>query len=267
MTTADAFDEPAPRSSYAARAFFLQYNLILLGGSALFSLASASPLPLAAGAGAELLWLLIGSNLGSVRRWLDGREASAETPAPAAAPEPAPPPPPVFDRVYEHRVNLLEQAFKELKALASVRSEPTFARSLTQLDGLRATFLGLCESHQGTTRFLEATPEAELASEVDRLQGALASELDLGAKLGIRQALVLARRRVEQRQGLLTELSTLSLRIETIERAVAHILRQGRALGGNAQLAAELDALVGQVGTTGGSGGTATAGAAGTTGR
>jgi len=245
MTTAEAFDEPAPRSSYAARAFFLQYNLILLGGSALFSLASASPLPLAAGASAELLWLLIGSNLGSVRRWLDGREPVAEAPA---TPEPTPPPPPVFDRVYEHRVNLLEQAFKELKALAGVRSEPTFVRSLGQLDGLRATFHALCESHQGTTRFVEATPEAELASEVDRLQGVLAAERDLGAKLGIRQALVLARRRVEQRQAMITELSTLSLRIETIERAVAHILRQGRALGGNAQLAAELDAVVAQVG-------------------
>jgi hypothetical protein len=246
MTHAETLDEPAPRSSYAARAFFLQYNLILLGGSGLFSLASASPLPLVAFAGAELLWLLLGSNLGSVRRWLDRREIRVEEPAPPSAVEPAKAP--VFDRVYQQRVNLLEEAFSELRALAGARPEPTFQRSLRQLDGLRASFHALCESHQGTTRFLEATPEAELASEVERLQQALAAEHDLGAKMGIRQALVLARRRVEQRHALITELTTLALRIETIERAVAHLVRQGRTLGGNAQLGAELDALVAQIG-------------------
>jgi len=257
MTTTDALDEPLPRSSYAARAFLLQYNLILLGGAALFSLASASPLPLVAFAGIELLWLAIGSNLGEVRRWLDRREVFAEESEPPTPVEPASAPPaaPVFERVYEHRVNLLEQAFKELKGLGEDRSDPIFQRSLGQLDGLRASFLALCESHQGTTRFFETTPEAELANEVERLQRTLAAEQDLGAKLGIRQALVLARRRVEQRHALTTELSTLSLRIETIERAVAHLVRQGRALGGNAQLAAELDAIVAQVGTGSASGG------------
>lgn len=256
MTSADTFDEPAPRPSYAARAFFLQYNLILLAGSGLFSLAGASPLPVVGFAGVELLWLAVGSNLGSVRRWLDRRELFAQKPAtlaaePEAEPEPIPVQAPVFDRVYEHRVNLLEQAFSELKGLAGARSEPMFKRAIGQLDGLRATFVTLCESHQRTTRFLEATPEAELASEVDRLQLVLAAEKDLGAKLGVRQALVLARRRVDQRQAFLSELGTLSLRIETIERAVAHLLRQGRALGGNAQLAVELDALVAQVAPAG----------------
>ena len=54
-------------TSYLGAAFTVQYNLILLGGSALFSLASASPIPIAIGAGAELLWLAIGPRLSSFR--------------------------------------------------------------------------------------------------------------------------------------------------------------------------------------------------------
>src|SRR5688500_12969254 len=101
MSNASALTAPpSERPSYAARAFFLQYNLILLGGSALFSLAAASPWPLAIGFGAEFLWLAIGSNLGAVRRWFDRREVFAEA-MPAAPVEPEPAPLAPLDREYQ----------------------------------------------------------------------------------------------------------------------------------------------------------------------
>ena len=46
------------RGGYRRRAFFLQYNLILLFGAGAFAAASASWAPLAMGAALELLWLL-----------------------------------------------------------------------------------------------------------------------------------------------------------------------------------------------------------------
>src|SRR3954471_115618 len=67
----------APAPGYVARAFYSQYNLILLGGSALFSLASASPWPLAIGVGVELFWLGVGPRLAAFRRRVDQR-ADAE---------------------------------------------------------------------------------------------------------------------------------------------------------------------------------------------
>jgi hypothetical protein len=245
MTDAATLDPGPLRPSYLARAFSLQYNVILLGGSALFSLAAASPLPLAVGAGAELVWLVVGSNLGPVRRWLDRRDAFSEV---EAAPEPAPEPEPVFDRVYSHRINLFDRALAEIRALAAQRADPRFVSAVVRLAPLRQSFLAVCQAHQGTARFLEATPEGEFEAEVERLQRVLAQEHDLSAKMGIRQAIVLAKRRVEQRQAMTGEITTLALRLETIERGVAHLLKQGRALGGTKELAAEIEALAGEIG-------------------
>nr|MDQ2644746.1 hypothetical protein [Myxococcota bacterium] len=56
---------------YLSSAFKLQYNLILLGGSALLSLAAASPVPLLLGLAAELLWLALAPTLPAFRRWVD----------------------------------------------------------------------------------------------------------------------------------------------------------------------------------------------------
>lgn len=247
MTNAATFDDAPLRPSYFSRAFLLQYNVILLGGAALFSLAAASLAPLAVGGGAELLWLFVGSNLGGVRRWLDRREAQAE---PEASPsEPAPAPEPTFERVYQHRVNLFDRALAEIRALATSRAAPTFVAALARLAPLRQAFLGVCVAHQGTARFLEATPESELTSEVDRLERALSHEHDLTAKMGIRQGLVLAKRRLEQRQSMTSELTALAVRLETIERGVAHLLKQGRALGGTPELGAEIEILSSQIGS------------------
>ena len=65
-----------PQPNYLSTAFYSQYNLILLGGSALFSLASASSLPLAIGCGLELCWLGLGSRLPTFRRRVDSRTES-----------------------------------------------------------------------------------------------------------------------------------------------------------------------------------------------
>jgi hypothetical protein len=249
MTDAATLDDAPLRPSYFARAFSLQYNLILLAGSALFSLAAASPLPLAVGAGTELLWLFVGSNLGGVRRWLDRREVFSEA-EPAGLPAPETATELVFDRVYSHRINLFDRALAEIRALGMSRADPRFVSALSRLNPLRQTFLAVCQAHQGTARFLEATPEEEFSSEVERLQRVLGQEHDLGAKMGIRQALVLAKRRLEQRQSMTGELTTLALRLETIERGVAHLLKQGRALGGTRELGAEIEALAAEIGET-----------------
>jgi len=233
------------RPSYVARAFALQYNVILLGGALLFALALASTVPLVAAAAAEFLWLAVGSNSGAVRRWLDSRDAvDAGDALDETAPGTLPPP---FDRVYQHRINLLDRALTELHALGGARSDPTFKRSLPQLVTLRGTFVATCEAHQSLQRFLTATPEGELAGEVERLQRMLAAETDLTAKMGLRQGIVLAKRRVEQRQTMMSELTAHAVRLETVERAVAHLIRQGRALGPTANLGTEIEAIVAEV--------------------
>ena len=58
---------PAPER-YVSRAFFSQYNLILLAGSVAFALALASPVPLLLAAIGEVAWLGIGARSAAFRR-------------------------------------------------------------------------------------------------------------------------------------------------------------------------------------------------------
>src|SRR5499433_4012740 len=69
-----------PRSVWG-RAFFNQVNLILLGGAALFALTTFSWIPLLVGAGAEVLWLVLGADSSLFRRWVkiqEDKERQAE---------------------------------------------------------------------------------------------------------------------------------------------------------------------------------------------
>jgi hypothetical protein len=236
---------PAARPSYAARAFTLQYNLIVLGGAALTSLAAASSLPLLSAVGAEVVWLLVGSNLGAIRRWLDRREVFV-TPPPAAPgePEPGPKPSVALEREYQQRLATLDRVLSELRSLAGSHADPVYQRTIAKLDVIHAEFRATCEAHQGVVHFMAATSESELTHEVEQLQQTILAEKDLTLKLTLRQALVLAKRRIDQRQAMQTELSALALKLGTVERAVAHLFTQGRALGGTAKLAAEIEAVV-----------------------
>ena len=66
-------DKRKPGSVFQ-RAFFNQYNFILLGGSAVYALATGSWLPAVVGAGAEVLWLVLGADSAAFRRWVGKHE-------------------------------------------------------------------------------------------------------------------------------------------------------------------------------------------------
>src|SRR6266545_4581540 len=75
----DAFmDENSQRKpgSLIKRALFNQYNYILLGSTALFAAATGSWLPAVIGAGAEVLWLVLGADTRAFRRWAAKQESS-----------------------------------------------------------------------------------------------------------------------------------------------------------------------------------------------
>src|SRR5260221_6753025 len=61
--------------SLLRRACLVQYNVILLGGAALLSVASASWLPLVAFGPLELAWLVFGPRLPAFHRWVDAKDA------------------------------------------------------------------------------------------------------------------------------------------------------------------------------------------------
>src|SRR5262245_52855818 len=67
--------EKRKRRGVFGRAFWNQYNLILIGGAGLFALATFSWLPLLVGAGAEALWMVLGADSGPFRRWVERQES------------------------------------------------------------------------------------------------------------------------------------------------------------------------------------------------
>ena len=234
---------PEFQESYLSRVFFIQYNVILLGGAALFSLASASLVPLLVGLSLEVLYLGIGTNSPALRRHLDARDAPP-APAPVVVHEVSrAPAPPALDHAYLARVRLLEKALAEIRRLGSNLEPSRLQHAGASLDTLAQAFASHCESHQRLSKYVASTPEAALRAELDKLKQGLATEKDPTLRMAIRQSMVLAQRRIDQRAQADASLRAAGVRLETFERAVASLLNRGRTLGLNQELVADLDAL------------------------
>src|SRR5262245_57955743 len=74
--SAAGMDEPKPKKpGVFKRALLNQYNLIMMGGVGIFALATGSLLPVMLGAGAEVLWLVLGADTSAFRRWVDKQDS------------------------------------------------------------------------------------------------------------------------------------------------------------------------------------------------
>src|SRR5262245_27202294 len=62
------------KPSLFQRAFWNQYNFIMLGAAGLFSVATFTWIPLLIGAGVEVLWLVLGSDSAPFKRWVTIQE-------------------------------------------------------------------------------------------------------------------------------------------------------------------------------------------------
>src|SRR6187549_4004555 len=177
MTTATVPASVSPSivaPSYLSSAFYSQYNLILLGGSALFSLASASLLPLAIGVGGELLWLGVGSRVPSFRRRVDGKLEAARRSR-------------IDDEVLsgmkrlspEHNSRLIAVG-QTISLIAMHDSEatdtnPELREALVELEQLRPTFLQFCQLHERLSLALQEMQRDPPQQEVQRLSQAYAA--------------------------------------------------------------------------------------------
>ena len=248
--------------SYLSSAFSLQYNWILLGGSALFSLSLGSPYPLAIGAAGELVWLTLAPNLPAFRRWVDRRNSELpETELEPAASDTLRGPVesvrsvesarvsvvPALDAVHAARLAQLERVIAEVRAIGRESRDPDFERAATRLELLLPEFRKLSAQHQRLLRFLEDVRKPELEAEIAELGRAFAAESDLGLRLTLRQARTQAERRLEQRARILATSRAAEIKLGTIERSIGHC--RGLGLVSARELAEEAEALVVQLGS------------------
>ncbi len=240
---------------YLSSAFKLQYNLILLGGSALFSVASASPVPLLLGLAAELLWLSLAPNLPAFRRWAELRPAPEPQPSqrtsssfqpPSSSFAPAPASSAELDALHAGRLLALERAISEVRALGIESGDAEFDRSAQKLEQLLPQFRRLSQQHQRLLRYLDEVKKPELEAEIAELQTAFATEQDLGLRMSLRQARTVAERRLEQRARLVATSRAAEIKLQTIERSIGAC--RGLGLVSSRDLATEADAIVAQLG-------------------
>ncbi len=214
----------ATAPSYISTAFYSQYNLILLAGSALFSLASASPLPLLAGGAAELLWLGLGPRWPGFRRRVDQQLDSERRTQ-------------MDDEVMlgmrglapEHTARLL--AFGQNISWVSMKADAVVTRAsertaLADLERLRPTFLHLCQLQERLGQRLEELKLAPPEVEVARFSQAYAAEKDLGLRFTLHQSIKLAQRKIEQQARMADAQRQIELKLSLLEQSLVHLRNQ-----------------------------------------
>lgn len=234
-------------TNYLSTAFYSQYNLILLGGSALFSLAAASPLPLAAGVGAELVWLGLGSRLGAFRRRVDERLATAQRSR-------------LDDEISDGMRGLgtehagrLASVGQSISAIASralgSSSEAGLIVAMAELEQLRPVFLRFCQIHERLSQRLQEMALNPPEQEVALLSQAYAAEKDLGARFTLHQSIKLAQKKQEQESRMLDMRRAIELKLSLVEQALGHLYNQQQLGVSAAELSRDVHNLVAQVGT------------------
>ena len=230
--------------SYVSTAFYSQYNLILLGGCALFSLASASPVPLLVGAVGELIWLGVGSRLPAFRRQVE-QQVDSERRArvdddvmlgmQALAPE------------HNARLLALGQSISLLVLQAETRVEgPSERALLAELDGLRPLFLRLCQLRERLGQRLAELQLAPPEQEVARLSRAYAAEKDLGLRFTLHQSIKLEQRKIEQQSHLRDAVRQIEAKLSLLEQSLAHLRSQQQLGAAWPDLAREIQGLLTQ---------------------
>jgi hypothetical protein len=237
MTTATA-----DRKLYLSTAFYSQYNLILLGGSALYSLASASLLPLAAGVVGELAWLGIGPRLPAFKKRVDAvvdseRRAQVEDHIMTGMRSLSP----------EHNSRLL--GVGQSISWITMRAEPKVQTDeeremLLDLEELRPVFMRLCQLHERVTQKLEEVKLAPPEQEVAELSRAYAAEKDLGVRFTIHQGIKAAQKKIEQ-QGRWVEIQRqVEQKLTIVEQSLSHLVGQQQLGLGGADLVREVQGII-----------------------
>lgn len=244
MTTAVA---SAP--SYLSTAFYSQYNLILFGGSALFSLASASPVPILFGLAAELSWLAVGPSLPVFRRKVDQRreaERRARLDDEVMAGMRS------LDAQHTSRLLGVGQAISMIALHAGEGRglDAELGSALVDLEQLRPVFLKLCKLHERLSLQLQELVQRPPELEVVRLSQAYAAEKDLGLRLTLHQSIKLAQKKIEQQARMVDMRRNVDLKLSLVDQSLTHLANQQQMGASAADLARDIRGLLSQVGTT-----------------
>jgi hypothetical protein len=235
--------KPKKRSLFH-RAFWNQYNMIMMGAAGVFALATFTWIPLVLGAGVEALWLVLGSDSSPFKRWvalqegLEGKQQlKQDAEASLAALEPA----------YRSRFRDLLACSERVQALA--KANPCLETRLIQgemdkLGQLLHSFLQMAITHQRLGHYLADNDENDLRRDIEASERALRNEQDAQVLAGLRQGLALAQKRLKQHQQIEANYRALGVKMDTLDKSFRYLESHVVAISEQQQLAQEIDDLV-----------------------
>jgi len=235
---------PSKPGSLLKRALWNQYNGILVGTSGIFALATWSWLPAVAGLGAEILWLVLGSDTKAFRHWAakqDAKEGAEKLLNERAAALSR------LDESYVERFRTLSNMSHEVQGLANENPglETDLIRDeMLKLEQLLHSFVKMAVTHQRLSRYLAENPVSGVEREIVRAQRALRVEEDPRVQGSLRQALTLAQRRLEKHQQIEGACKALGVQMDTLEKSFDYLKSHILGIGNREELAAALDDLV-----------------------
>jgi hypothetical protein len=236
--------KPKKKRGVFSRAFWNQYNLILLGGVGLFAIATFSWLPLLIGAGAEALWMLLGADSKPFKRWVakqESKERQAELAAKATAALET------LDETYVEHFQELRRLSERIEELGE--SNPSLGTRLVQgemdkLGMLLHSYLDMAVLHQRYAHYLAENPDRDIRRDIQTCQSALDRERDAEVKASLQQNLELARKRLRQHERIEANHRLLSVKMDTLEKAFRYLESHIIGIGKGEELSAEIDGLV-----------------------
>jgi hypothetical protein len=230
------------RAGLLRRAFFNQYNLILLGGAAAFALALTSYWPLVVAGVGELVWMAFGAGSGWFRGVVERQQSRelqahhADTRSMAAA---------GLAPHYAARLKALEGLSREIRRLVIDRGlDPSpLDREGRGLDAMLLVFVKIATLHQQLDQFAGAGSVGHVEQELMRLGQQLADEKDMSVRLTLRQALTLGQRRLKQHEQIDSQRRALGIKLSTLEMSFDYL--RSHVFGGSSaeELALALDEL------------------------
>lgn len=235
--------EPKKRSLFH-RAFWNQYNFILMGGAALFSIATWTWIPLMLGTGVEALWLFLGADSSPFKRWVAIQESQEERDRLAAHAKEAIG---ALEPTYLARFKELSSCSERIQKLAT--ANPSLETRLIQgemdkLGQLLHAFIDMAATHQRLGRYLIDNDENDLRRDMEATERALKNEQNAAVVSNLKQGQALAQRRLKQHQSIEANWRALGVKMDTLEKSFRYLESHVVAISERQQLSDELDELV-----------------------
>ncbi|MFL5321966.1 MAG: hypothetical protein ACJ790_20055 [Myxococcaceae bacterium] len=230
--------------SYLKAAFANIYNLSLLGGAVVASVATGEYVLSAVALGAEAMWLLFGPDLKPFQRAVDRAEREEEEKADR-------------DRVAKLMESLPEREWARAHALDELRHEierdmqhnPSFQAILLQteldkLSQLHSAFVSLASACTRAETYLQATDARDLQRQITVQEGVEKAVQDPSAQSIARKNIEVLKKRVDTMKEIQNFLARARGQMNLIENTVRLLRDQVLTMASPAQLADQLDDLM-----------------------